>query len=446
MARPPVHYATTADGLQIAYQVLGDGAVDVVIVPGVVSNVDLNRDYPFYGDYVRRFPRFARTITLDKRGAGVSDREVGSGTAEDRIDDVRAVMDAVGCRRVALLGQGDGGFIAIVFAATHPERVSALVLVEPFARWTAAPDYREGADEEAIEAVRRRYVTTWGTGRALLLTTTDASDEEAAREALALLERSVGTPHSVSRYLEGVLALDVRSALPLIEAPTLVIHRAGHPFFAGPPVRYVADHIRGARYVEVTGGVGSWDAAKQDAVIDLIEEFLTGQRPPAPDADRVLATVLFTDIADSTRHAAALGDRRWRGVLDAHDARSAAEVERFRGRVVKRTGDGMLATFDGPARAVRCAHAIVEGARGLGIELRAGLHVGEVETRGADVSGLAVHIGARIAALARPSEVLASATVRDLVAGSGLEFDDRGEHELKGVHGRWRLLAVRPPR
>jgi class 3 adenylate cyclase len=260
-----------------------------------------------------------------------------------------------------------------------------------------------------------------------------------------VLERSIGTPRSIKRYLEALFAVDVRSALPLIEAPTLVMHTRGIGRFSASLTRYVAEHIRGARYLEMPSGIGSWDVAKQDACIDVLQEFLTGQRPPVVDVDRVLATVLFTDIVDSTRHATALGDRRWRGMLDAHDARATAEVERFRGRIVKQTGDGLLATFDGPARAIRCAHVIAAAARGLGLAVRAGLHVGEVEMRGSDVSGVAVHIGARIAALAQPGEVLVSATVRDLVAGSGLEFEDRGEHALRGVDGAWRLVAARPP-
>ncbi len=441
MTRPAVHYATTADGLEIAYQVLGAGPIDVVIVPGLTSNVDLNADYPLYGGYVRRFPRFARTIVLDRRGGGISDREVGSGSPEDRMDDVRAVMDAVGSRRAALLGQVDGGAIAILFAATYPERVSALVLIDTPARTAAAPDYPEGMSTAVAQSNAARMRTHWGTGRGTLSITCDARDEQAAREALAVLERSIGTPRSFVRQFELARQTDVRSALPLIDVPVLVLHSPNSPWPVGP-TRYTAEHIRGARYVEQPG-FGSWDPVKQDAFCDVIEEFLTGQRPPVGEVDRVLATVLFTDIVDSTRRAAELGDQRWRGVLDAQDARAAAEVSRFRGRVVKQTGDGHLAVFDGPARAIRCAHAMTAAAPGLGVELRAGLHTGEVEQRGEDVSGLAVHIGARIAALAGPGEVLVSSTVRDLVVGSGLEFDDRGEHELRGVAGAWRLLAAR---
>ena len=446
MARPIVRYATTADGFEIAYQVLGAGPLDVVIVPGSVSNLDRNADYPFYAGYLRRFPRFARTILLDKRGGGVSDREVGSGSPENRMDDVRAVLDAVGCQRAALLGQLDGGPIAILFAATFPDRVSALVLIETAARRLQASDYPEGLSPDEAEAAFSNFATTWGTGRRLLPYTTDAPDEAAALDALAVLERSVGTPRSMRRYQEVMDAVDVRSALPLVEAPTLVMHTRRLARFPHILTRYLADHIRGARYVEMPVGVGSWDVAKQDVYIDVIEEFLTGQRPPVADVDRVLATVLFTDIVDSTRHAADLGDHRWRGLLDAHDACGMAEVERFRGRVVKRTGDGLLARFDGPARAIRCAQAIVAAALGLGLEVRAGLHTGEVEPRHDDLSGLAVHIGARIGALAGAGEVLVSGTVRDLVVGSGLEFDERGEHELRSIDGRWRLFAVRPER
>jgi pimeloyl-ACP methyl ester carboxylesterase/class 3 adenylate cyclase len=444
MARPAVRYASTADGLEIAYQILGDGPIDIVIVPGLTSNVDRNADYPFYGGYLRRFPRFARVIVLDRRGAGISDRDVGSGSAEDRMDDVRAVMDAVGCRRAALLGHREGGSIAILFAATYPDRASALVLIETAARESAAPDYPAGRSAESGERFVARFRATWGTGRATFRITSDAPDAESAVEALGALERSIGTPRSMVRQLQFGMELDVRSALPLIDVPTLVMH-SPHALSPQAQARYTAEHIRGARFVD-TPGYGSWDTVKQDAFCDVIEEFLTGQRPPVGDVDRVLATVLFTDIVDSTRRAAELGDRRWRGVLDALDARAAAEVERFRGRVVKHTGDGMLATFDGPARAIRCARAVLDAARALDLKARAGLHAGEIELRGGDVSGLAVHIGARIGALAGAGEVLVSGTVRDLVVGSGLEFDERGEHELRGIEGRWRLLAIRPER
>jgi len=444
MARPAVRYATTADGLEIAYQVLGDGPIDLVIVPGLMSNVDRNADYPLYGGYLRRFPRFARTIVLDRRGAGLSDREVGSGSAEDRMDDVRAVMDAVGCRRAALLGHVEGGSIAILFAATYPDRASSLVLIETPARMLTAPDYPVGRSAAEMQRVVASFSATWGTGRATLRLTSDAPDADAAVEALGALERSIGTPRSMVRQFQSGAELDVRSVLPLIDVPTLVMH-SPHTPWPEAQARYTAEHIRRARYVDMPG-FGSWDAVKQDAFCDVIEEFLTGQRPPVGDVDRVLATVLFTDIVDSTRRAAELGDRRWRGVLDALDARAAAEVGRFRGRVVKHTGDGMLATFDGPARAIRCARALADVARVLGLEVRAGLHTGEIEMRGGDVSGLAVHIGARIGALAGAGEVLVSGTVRDLVVGSGLEFDERGEHELRGIEGRWRLLALRPER
>ncbi len=444
MARPVVRYATTTDGLEIAYQVVGDGPIDVVIVPGLSSNVDRNAEFPLYGGYLRRFPRFARTIVLDRRGGGISSREVGSGSAEDRMDDVRAVMDAVGCRRAALLGHVEGGSIAILFAATYPDRVSALVLMETAARMTAAPDYPEGRTAEDLQRHAEDFAATWGTGRPSFLVTTDAPDAEMAMDALAALERSVGTPQSALRQFQFGLELDLREVLPVIDVPTLVMH-SPHTPWPERVARYTADHIHGARFVSMPG-FGSWDRQKQDAFCDVIEEFLTGQRPPVEDVDRVLATVLFTDIVDSTRRAAELGDRRWHGVLDAFEAGAAAEVKRCRGRVVKHTGDGLLAAFDGPARAIRCAHGIMDAARGLGLAVRAGLHTGEVELRGVDVSGLAVHIGARIGALAGAGEVLVSGTVRDLVVGSGLEFDDRGEHALRGIEGRWRLLASRPGR
>lgn len=434
MPRAPVQYAITADGLEIAYQVLGDGPLDVVLVPGLFSNIDHNALSPFYGGYLRRLPRFARTIVLDRRGGGISDRDVGSGSPEDRMDDIRAVMDAVGSGSAALLGQIEGGALALLFAATYPQRVNTLVLVE-------TPAYGPGAGSQWTEVALAHFRKTWGTGRALFQSSRDAPDEASALEVLAALERSIGTPRAITRQFEYLAGLNAQSAMSLVDVPALVLHSPSS-IFPVEVVRRTAETLRQARYVEVEG-YGSWDHATQDTFIDVIEEFLTGQRPVVTDLDRVLATVLFTDIVDSTRRAAELGDRRWRTLLDAHDAGAAAEVERFRGRLVKHIGDGVLATFDGPARAVRCAQAMIAAARGLGFEIRAGLHTGEIDVRGGDVSGIAVHIGARIGALAGAGEVVVSSTVRDLVVGSGLQFTERGEHELRGIEGRWRLLAVK---
>ena len=438
--RPLVRYATTADGLEIAYQVLGDGPIDIVIVPGLTSNVDRNADYPLYGGYLRRFPRFARTIVLDRRGGGISDREVGSGSAEDRMDDVRAVMDAVGCTRAALLGHVDGGSIAILFAATYPDRVGALVLIETPAWGRGAPDHPARRSAAEMERGLAAFGAAWGTGRVTFSITPDAPDEEAAIEALGMLERSIGTPRSMMRQSRFAAELDVRSALPLIDVPTLVTH-SPHTPWPEAQVRYTAEHIRGARFVDMPG-FGSWDPHKQDAFCDVIEEFLTGQRPPVGDVDRVLATVLFTDIVDSTARAAQIGDRRWRELLEKHHALVRVQLERHRGREVDTAGDGFLATFDGPARAVRCAAAIREAAGGVGLAIRAGLHTGECELSGDRVVGIAVHLGARILALAGPGDVLVSTTVKDLVVGSGLCFADRGVHTLKGVPGQWHLFAA----
>ena len=435
--RPLVRYATTADGLEIAYQVLGDGPIDIVIVPGLTSNVDRNADYPLYGGYLRRFPRFARIIVLDRRGGGISDREVGSGSAEDRMDDVRAVMDAIGCTRAALLGHMEGGSIAILFAATYPDRVGALVLIETMA---AAPDQMWGRSAAERQRGVAAFGAAWGTGRVTLRITPDAPDEEAAIEALGMLERSIGTPRSMMRQSRFAAELDVRSALPLIDVPTLVTH-SPHTPWPEAHTRYTAEHIRGARFVDMPG-FGSWDPHKQDAFCDVIEEFLTGQRPLVGDVDRVLATVLFTDIVDSTARAAQIGDRRWRELLEKHHALVRVQLERHRGREVDTAGDGFLATFDGPARAVRCAAAIREAAAGVGLAIRAGLHTGECELSGDRVVGIAVHLGARILALAGPGDVLVSTTVKDLVVGSGLCFADRGVHTLKGVPGQWHLFAA----
>jgi class 3 adenylate cyclase/pimeloyl-ACP methyl ester carboxylesterase len=440
-----IRYAETTGGLEIAYTIVGEGPVDVVVVPGIAAHLDLVADVPWYTAILQNPPSYARMIAFDKRGGGLSDRSFGTGTLEDRMDDVRAVMDAVDVRRAAVMGTIDGAPMAIAFAATYPQRVTALVLWTAYARLARAPDYPAGIPRDVYESAIERTRRLWGTGRALIGYTVEADDHADALRRLAHLERNVGTPRAIAEQFMLNYETDVSSALPLVQAPTLIAHCAEDPRYPSAWSRYIADRIPNARYVEFPGNFdGSWRRASWEPLAVEMEEFLTGVRPPrVSDLERTLATVLFTDIVESTRLAERIGDRRWRELLDAHDALVRAELVRHGGREVNRAGDGFLATFDGPVRAIRCAQTIVAGARELDLAVRTGLHTGECERRGDDLAGLAVHIGARVAASAGPGDVLVSNTVKDLVLGSGIEFEDRGIHSLKGVEGEWRLFAAK---
>jgi class 3 adenylate cyclase len=430
-----------SDDLSIAYQVVGSGP-DVVFVAGSVSHVELGWEAPPTAPVHRRLSRFGRMITFDKRGVGLSDRTAELPTLEERMDDLRAVMDAADCERAAIVGMSEGGPMALLFAATYPERVSALVLWATFARIAWAPDYPEGVDVEETEAFMDQIEESWGHGRVLpVIATQDAPDDEATRRRFARYERSSATPAMAAAANRFSLHIDARHALSAISAPTLVIHRTGDPLINVAHGRYLAEHIPGARFSEYPGDFHESAMGRDEEVLDEIEEFLTGSRQER-EIDRVLKTIMFTDIVESTERAVRMGDRRWHELLDAHDSIVRGELERFHGREVKTIGDGFLAAFDGPARAIRCAQTITEKAGDMGLEVRAGLHSGECEARGDDLAGIAVHIGARVGGLAGPSEVLVTSTVRDLVTGSGVEFDDRGSHKLKGIPGEWQLLAV----
>jgi class 3 adenylate cyclase/esterase/lipase len=435
-------YARSGD-LSIAYQLFGKGPIDLVFVPGFVSHVELNWEMPPYAGMPQALARFARVVMFDKRGTGLSDRDLGAGTLEERMDDVRAVLDAAGMERAALFGLSEGGPMAILFAATYPERVSSLVLGGTFARIARAADYPYGLEAEAGAKLVRQIERSWGTGWTWAFLTQHGTPEDEQRIG-ARFERLTSTPRVAAELMRCNLEIDVRPALALVRAPTLILHAAGDPAVSVQHGRYLAAHLPGSRYVELPADFhGTVRPERYAPLIAEIEEFLTGQRPvPEEDVERVLATVLFTDIVDSTALAARLGDRRWRELLDSHDAAVRQRLARFRGREVKTVGDGVLATFDGPARAVRCARAIIEAVRPLGLEVRAGVHTGEVELRGEDIGGIAVHIGARVAERAGPGEVLASGTVKDLVAGSGIRFADRGTHALKGVPEACRLYLV----
>lgn len=440
---PETHYASSGD-LSIAYQVVGDGDVDVVYVPGWVSHVELQWEPSPVSGFIHGLARFARVITFDKRGTGLSDRSLGAGTLEDRMDDVRAVMDAAGVDRAALLGMSEGGPLSMVFAASNPERVTSLVLFASFARAVSGPDYPHGASPRRAAQLLDAIPSLWGTGVLLSANAPDPPEGIDALGAAARFERHASTPGVATAIMRANVEIDVRDVLPAISVPTLIVHCDADPFISVDHARYLAGHIAGARYVEVPGDFHvTWRPERYGPALEAIEEFLTGTAH-AHEPDRALKTILFTDIVDSTATAAQLGDARWRELLDAHDTVVRREVERFRGTEVSTTGDGFLVAFDGPARAIRCAHAIVDAVAAVGLRVRAGVHAGECEIRGDDLAGMAVHIGARVSARAEPGEVLVTSTVRDLVAGSGLDFEDAGDHALKGVPGTWRLLRALP--
>ncbi|MGA2818559.1 MAG: alpha/beta fold hydrolase [Xanthobacteraceae bacterium] len=429
--QPVTHYAKSGD-VSIAYQVFGEGPINLAVVPGFVSNIESSWDEPDLARWMLRMGSYARVVVFDKRGTGMSDRVDDLPGLDQRMDDLRAVMDAVGMEHACVLGISEGGPLSALFAATYPARCRALVLCGSFAR----------TSEERIAALLAYIDQAWGTGGSLPQFAPTRANDPAFQRWWGRFERLGASPAAATALVRMNGQIDVSDILPTIRVPTLVIHRTGDQAVSVERGRFLAEHIPGARYLELPGTdhlpfVGN----NADEMADAIEEFLTGERAPVT-VDRVLATVLFTDIVASTEKAVVLGDRRWRDLLDSHHATIRRNLARFRGHEVKTTGDGILATFDGPARGVRCACAIADEIRPLGIEVRAGLHTGECEMIDDDVGGIAVHIGARVASLAGASEVLVSSTVKDLVAGSGLRFGDRGSQSLKGVPGEWHIYAV----
>jgi pimeloyl-ACP methyl ester carboxylesterase len=440
---PETRYAKSGD-VNIAYQVVGEGPLDVVLVHGWVQSFDASWEIEPIRRFYERLASFSRLILFDKRGTGLSDRVPVDDlpTLETRMDDMRAVLDVVGAERAAVLGHSEGGAMCALFAATYPERTQALVMVGSSARTRWAPDYPIGATDDEIEDLERLVLEHWGADavRTLLqqLAPSIADDEELV-EAHTRAALRAASPAAAAALTRMSAMIDIRLLLPAIRVPTMVLYRADEVLAEAS--RYLGEHIPGARVVELPGTDHMPWLGDQAAVLDEIEEFLTGIRPH-PALDRVLATVLFTDIVGSTELVADLGDRRWRDVLEQHNVIVRRELARFRGEELYTAGDGFLAIFDGPARAVACAVSIRDAAKALGLQIRFGLHTGELELAGSDIRGIAVHTGARVAAKAGPGEVLASSTVRDLVAGSGLEFEDRGSHELKGVPGEWHLYAV----
>jgi pimeloyl-ACP methyl ester carboxylesterase len=437
---PETLYARSADGVHIAYQAFGAGDVDVVFIPGFVSHLELTWQMPGLARFMERLAAFSRVITFDKRGTGLSDPVPVSElpTLEQRMDDLRAVMDAASCERAVVVGVSEGGPMATLFAATYPGRVTGLVLIATTARFGRADDAPWGWSEGRVEAMLRDTEETWGTGRTIgVLAPSAVADPlfDAGR-----FERSAASPGATGALIRMVAETDARAVLSSISARTLVVHRTDDRVVPVEAGRDLAARIPGARLVELPGSDHAF-FSDPDPLVDQVEEFVTGASGHN-EPDRVLATMLFTDIVESTRTAAEVGDRRWHELLDGYDAVVGRQLVRFRGRAVKQTGDGHLAAFDGPARAIRCGLAIRDGVRPLGLDVRVGIHTGEVELRGEDLTGISVVTAARVMALAGDDQVWVSQTVRDLVAGSGLDFADQGEHELKGVPGTWRLWEV----
>lgn len=426
--------------IHIAYQVVGDGPIDLVFVPSWISQVEAYWEEPTVARYFQRLASFSRLIMFDRRGSGLSDPVPGAPTLEEQMDDVVAVMDVVGSRTAAVFAWLEGGAMAALFAATHPERTRALVLYEGMPRMSWAPDYDWPPRHEEREA--RIHHVPWGDGGRILPLAQSAASNPRIVEWFGRLERLAASPGTAAKFEMMNGEVDVRSVLPSISVPTLVLHRAEEHNIDIRHSRYLAEHIPDARYVELPGSEVFSFSQSHDGLLDEVEEFLTGARH-APQHERVLATVMFADIVDSTRTAAEVGDSRWREILGSVEESVRRELSNHRGRAVKTLGDGFLATFDGPARGIRCATAIRESILDqFGLEVRSGLHTGEIELIGSDVGGIGVHIGARVGASAAPGEVLVSGTVKDLVVGSGIRFEDRGERELRGVPGQWRLWAV----
>jgi class 3 adenylate cyclase len=412
-------------------------------VPGFVSNIEHYWEMPRVPDLLNRLGSFARVVLFDKRGTGLSDPVAEPPPLEQRMDDMQAVMDAAGIERAALFGISEGGPASILFAATYPNRTTALVLYGSTPRFRTDDDIAWGATDQQMQIMLAQISDNWGEGALLSSFAPSAVGDPGMDEVWSRFQRAGASPAMARSVISALFEIDVRDILSTIQVPTLILHRTGDRIAPIEGARLMAEKIPGARMIEFEGDDHVPFTGDFEPVVDEMEEFLTGSRQAKP-LDRVLATVMFTDIVDSTRRAAEAGDRRWRDLLSGHDELTRRQIERFRGREIKTLGDGFLATFDGPARGIACAAAIRDGVRPLGLEVRAGLHTGECELAGDDVRGMAVNIGARIGALAEPGEVLVSGTVKDLVVGADLEFADRGEHELKGVPGTWHLFAAAP--
>ena len=428
---PETRYALSGD-VNIAYQVMGAGPLDIIMVPGVVSHIEFMHETAGYTAFLHRLSTFARVVTFDKRGQGLSDRISGAPSLEQRMDDVRAIMDAIGSQRAVIIGFSEGCAMSALFAATYPERVSQLILYGGFSVPTML------TEERIVQRVK-----LWGTGAMIKTARPSQAMNPDAVALFAKFERLSASPGAIKAISLLNAQIDVRSILPSVQVPTLVLHRQGDAQVPIELGRDLAARIPKAKFIEYPGDDHAFWYGDTEALLGDIEEFVTGHRDSSStELERVLATVLFTDIIDSTRSAATIGDQAWRRLLDNHDQLAKQVVEKHRGALVKTTGDGILATFDGPGRAVRCALALGTAAKQIGLPLRAGLHTGEIEMRGSDIGGIAVHVAARVMAQCQSSEVLVSRVVTDLVAGAGLKFSKRGSYELKGIPGRWDLFAA----
>jgi class 3 adenylate cyclase len=427
---PDTRYAVSGE-VNIAYQVMGDGPIDIILVPGIASHVEFQHEFAGYTAFLRRLSSFARVVTFDKRGQGLSDRVADAASLEQRIDDVGAIMDEIGSKQAVLLGFSEGSPMSALFAASYPDRVSKLILFGGY------------ASANLPEEVVAQRAKLWGTGAMIRALSPDKATDQDAVGQFAKFERLSCSRGAIKAYMALVAGIDVRPILPAVRVPTLVLHRGTDALVPVASGRALAAQIPGAKYIEYASGNHMFWSDDVEAMLGDIEEFVTGHRESATaELERILATVLFTDIVDSTRSAAEMGDKTWRRLLDNHDQLARQTVEKHRGNLIKTTGDGILATFDGPGRAVRCALAFGSAAKQIGLPLRAGLHTGEVEVRGNDIGGIAVHAAARVMSQSGANEVLVSRVVTDLVAGAGLKFSERGSHELKGLPGSWELFAA----
>ena len=441
MMMPAIRYATTVDGLSIAYQELGDGGIDVIYLPGTVSHLEMAWELDGRRHLMERFSTFSRFVKFDKRGTGLSDRSMGTGTPEARIDDVRAVMDDIGIHRAVVLGHSEGGTLAALFAALHPDRVERLILYNAYAYGPLCENHpRPESARRVADQMLERWARDWGSGRALSMWVDDITDIEAAGR----YERSACTPSGIVQYMATNFRIDVRPVLAAIQVPTLIVHGTRDQIIPYFFAELFAAQIPGATLVPVDSGHASAADGSADAAINAMQSWLTGQAEQEPllPLERVLTTVLFTDLVDSTSIAAHLGDAEWKTILDRHDDVCRRAVERYRGNLIKSTGDGILATFDGPGRAIDCAQTIAVNLTGLHLQIRAGIHTGEIELRHNDIGGIAVNLAARVMSAAANGEVWVTNTIPSLVVGSQHDFSDRGEHQLKGIPGTWTLFAA----
>jgi class 3 adenylate cyclase/alpha-beta hydrolase superfamily lysophospholipase len=443
MAETPETHYVKSDDVHIAYQVLGDGPFDLLFVPGFVSNVEALWRLPDQSAFFRRLASFCRLILFDKRGTGMSDRGTHDFTLEQRMHDVQAVLDAIGCKQAALFGVSEGGPMCLLYAATYPQRTSALVIYGSYAKRSRAPDYPFGWDDQQWQRVLEDIERNWGSPQSLNIgmRTEGIVDDPLRADRIAAYFRASASPGAVAAIMRMNRDIDVRHILSATRVPTLIVHRTGDPVIEVGHARYLAQHIPGAKLIEFDEAIHPPWSGNRDDILDTVEQFLTGGHR-VREPERLLTTVLFADIVGSTERVAAIGDNPWRELLNEFYVQVRELLQHYRGREISTAGDGFLAAFDGPARAIRCANALGDAVRPLGVKVRCGIHTGECELIGRDLAGIAVHIGARVAALAAPGEVLVSQTVRDLVAGSGLAFEDRGSHRLKGLPDEWRLFRA----